>query len=190
MAMNPGSVPQPDGLIARLRALAADRWAERAWPRGGTLLNRGDPDRQVFVLTAGLVKLAYPTPAGDEWIKSFIADQGVFGGADGPGGSSRFSAIVLEPARVAALPSDWVAARAAEDPALSLQLAAFNAWLAARKQAREEALLCLSAEQRYLQMLRTEPALAARLPQGDIARYLRVTPVAFSRIKRRLAGSP
>jgi hypothetical protein len=25
-----------------------------------------------------------------------------------------------------------------------------------------------------------------RLPQGDIARYLRVTPIAFSRIKRRV----
>jgi hypothetical protein len=59
--------------------------------------------------------------------------------------------------------------------------------LVARKQQREEALLCDSAETRYRNMLKDEPALLARLPQGDIARFLRVTPIAFSRIKRRVS---
>jgi len=44
----------------------------------------------------------------------------------------------------------------------------------------------MSPEARY-RLLRTGAAAAlARLPQGDVARFLGVTPVAFSRIKRRL----
>jgi len=62
----------------------------------------------------------------------------------------------------------------------------FQAWLFERKRMREEELLCLSAEKRYLDFVSSEPILAQRLEQQEIAAYLRITPVALSRIKRRL----
>ena len=49
-------------------------------------------------------------------------------------------------------------------------------------------LLCRSAEERYRVFLAQEPALADRLTQSDIARYLGITAIALSRIRRRLAG--
>lgn len=54
-----------------------------------------------------------------------------------------------------------------------------------RKEVREKELLMLSAEQRYLNFIKEREGLAARLTDKDIAGYIRITPVALSRIKRR-----
>jgi CRP-like cAMP-binding protein len=90
---------------------------------------------------------------------------------------------------IARLPRPFVEARVAEDTATRAAFLAFSTWVLRRKQAREEALLCLSAEDRYRRMRADHPTLVARLPQGDIARFLGITPVAFSRVKRRVAGT-
>ena len=62
----------------------------------------------------------------------------------------------------------------------------FSAWVLRRKQAREAALLSMTPEARYRALLTHAPDALARLPQGDIARFLGITPIAFSRIKRRM----
>lgn len=178
-----------DCLIVQLLESRAQRdgiWQLRDYRRGTALHAQGAVHDGLFVLAAGLVKLTYLTAEGDEWIKSLIADRGLFGGFAPEPQRSRFSSIAVEPVIVAELPGDWLRAALATDPALASASAQFFAWLAERKQAREEALLCQTAEQRYRDLLAEEPGLLSRLPQGDIARYLRITPVAFSRIKRRL----
>lgn len=176
----------PEPLIAclRERAIAANLWQPCQHARGSQLLVQGKPCAELLVLLAGLVKLTYLTTDGDEWIKSFVVDKGVFGALKA--GSSRFGAVAIEPAIIVRLPTPWLLQALASDSLLAGEASAFNSWLIARKQAREEALLCQSAEERYRDMQRAEPRLLARLSQGDIARYLRVTPVAFSRIKRRM----
>lgn len=162
---------------------------QRRARQGETLLRQGDRPGVVLLLCEGLVKLSYASESGDAWIKSFIADRGLFG-CFRPDEELRFTATAVEDCRVVQVPTSWLAAAIASDPALAAGAAAFAAWLLDRKQAREEALLCLSPEDRLRLFLQQEPELVHRLPQGDIARYLRVTPVAFSRIKRRagLAG--
>lgn len=152
------------------------------------LFAAADPSTQLWVLESGLVKLHYLTAAGEDWVKSFIADRGLFtaSGDLAVDGVARFGATCLEPCRVAALPLAWVERTLAADPALRDDFARFGAWLQARKQRREEALLCASPEQRYRDFRDADAALAARLRQADIARYIGVTPVALSRIRRRL----
>lgn len=130
------------------------------------------------------MKLTYLTGLGDEWIKSFIMDKGLFGALDSL--ESRFGATAIETCDIVRLPSAWVRRVVASDRVLAEHSVKFSQWLLARKQQREEALLCDTVEVRYRRMLKEEAALLTRLSQGDIARYLRVTPVAFSRIKRRL----
>lgn len=180
----------PARLIDALSAAArAERgWTPQRYRKGQGLLAMGEVHDSLFVLEAGLVKLAYIAPDGDEWVKSFIVDHGLFGdfGADAATGS-RFAATAIEACDCVELPLPWVRERIAADPALAALVGAFLAWLGERKLAREQQLLCLSPEQRYRAFLAQSPALATRLTQGDIARYLRVTPVAFSRIKRRMA---
>lgn len=159
-------------------------WQIEPCVKGTQLLRQGEPCDQLFVLTRGLVKLTYLTASGDEWIKSFIVDQGLFGPLDEE--MSRFGASAVEACEVVRLPMGWARAAERVDQTFAMQVAAFSQWLFARKQQREEALLCDSAETRYRRMIENEPTLLARLPQGDVARFLRVTPIAFSRIKRRV----
>jgi CRP-like cAMP-binding protein len=173
-------------------ARALRRWAEaeRLWhlrpaSKGAQAFRDGE-GRHVHVLVSGLVKLTYTTESGDEWIKSLIVDEGVFGGQTEA--QAAYGATCLERSVIATLPFDRVEAAIVTNETLRRSWLAFSAWLLARKQAREQALLSMSPEARYRDLLATEPALATRLSQGDIARWLGITPVAFSRIKRRMAG--
>ena len=56
-----------------------------------------------------------------------------------------------------------------------------------KKETREFELLCLTAEDRYRRLVSSHPTLFARVTQNDVARYLGITPVGLSRIKRRVS---
>ena len=56
----------------------------------------------------------------------------------------------------------------------------------ARSHHRQPGPGLVGVEQRYGRFLAEEPALAARIPQKDLALYLGITPVALSRIRGRL----
>lgn len=178
-------------LIAALRpaAEAARLWQPRAFPRGATLFAEAERPTDLFLQLSGLVKLAYVTEDGQERLKSLIADTGVFAAAEAEDGPTGYAAHCLEPTVIVRLPRPFTEARLAEDAATRAAFLAFSTWILRRKQAREEALLCLSAEDRYRRMRTDHPALLSRLPQGDIARFLGITPIAFSRVKRRVAGN-
>lgn len=178
------------GLVAALRAPAeaARLWAERSLPKGGTAFAPGDRTGDVYLLLEGLMRLVYTTEDGSDWIKSFIIDCGVFSGsgASDTAGDS-YGAEAVEPCRFVRLPRAFVVDLVARDEDVRIAYASFQAWVIARKQAREAALLTLAPEAR-LRAIQTHAApVAARLPQGDIARFIGVTPVALSRIKRRIA---
>jgi len=193
--MNPGlsaanfDVAQLIDLLRRL-AVRDGRWAPRVRPKGSVLIRQGCESAELFVLLKGVVKLAYQTPAGDERIKSFIVDTGLFAAGD-PGHAhdpSRFTAECLEECEIVRLPLAWAGVQIAREPRLLAAYASFSAWVRRRKELREEALLCESAEERYRAFLATMPDLARRLRQGDIARFMGITPIALSRIKRRIAA--
>ncbi len=173
----------------RPRAEAARLWSPRDLPKGAAVFAPGDETADVFLLLSGLVKLVYITQGGDAWIKSFILDRGVFSGrgASDAGPGESYGADCLEPCQIIRLPRPFVMEAVAGDAGLRAAYDDFAAWVLARKQAREAALLVQTPEARYRALRANAPAALARLPQGDVARFLGVTPVAFSRIKRRVA---
>lgn len=179
-----------DMLIAPLRARACREklWRPYEHQKGDIILQHGDAVSDIFILETGLVKLVYPVANGDEWIKSFIVDQGIFGSVDEGDAAqpSRFSAQTIEIGSHVRLPLRWIKQAVSASAELTDAYVAFSGWVRRRKEEREEALLCASAEENYRRFLLENASLAQRLPQGDIARYLGVTPVAFSRIKRRM----
>lgn len=59
---------------------------------------------------------------------------------------------------------------------------------AMKQERREMELLSLSAEDRYRLLIERSPELLDRVKQKDIARYLGITPVALSRIRKRMGG--
>ena len=165
-------------------------WQPKEYAARDVVLLQGDANSAIYVQVSGLTKLTYISSDGDEWIKSFVADAGLFGTlSDSNSSGSRFGAVAIEPSVIVKLSASWVREQMERDAALAALTAQFTAWLAERKQLREEMLLCSNPEERYLSMLRNDAPLISRLPQGDIARFLRITPIAFSRIKRRLRES-
>lgn len=172
----------------RLHAEQAGLWRPVTYEKSASIDWRENGDA-VIILQSGMLKLTYLTASGDEWIKSFIVDQGLCGSIGEGDADVSYRIVCLEPSIVVRLSRDWVRARAASDPRLQAVAAGFWSWLSARKRDRESALLCLNATDRYLEMKAAEPPLVERLPQGDIARYLGITPIAFSRLKRRLRGN-
>lgn len=176
----------PAALIDLLRGHVerAGSWRPIGYAKGQTIDAGEDAGARLFVVEEGLVKLSYVTSGGDERIKSFITAPGLFD-QDSAVTDPAIAATCLEASRIVVLPLSWVRTIASADPAVQQAVDAFWLWLSAKKRMRESALLCSTPLQRFDRFKADEPRLAARLSQGDIARYLGITPIAFSRLKRR-----
>ena len=57
-----------------------------------------------------------------------------------------------------------------------------------QKQNQQIELLTLSAEQRYLNLLKRQPHIVQRTPQKYIASFLGITPESFSRIRKNISN--
>lgn len=159
---------------------------------GQTLFRDGERQPYVYVVRCGLLKMVYDTPDGKEWIKAFAQEGLMFGSVTAlqPNGVTSFSVVAMGAATVERFDHATIAELADRHlPWQRLLRRAFEVY-GARKEKRERELLVLSAQQRYLQFLADHPGLDARIPQKDLAAYLRVTPVALSRIKGRLRRAP
>lgn len=161
----------------------------RRLPAGATLFDAGVPWPWLGVVRRGLVKLVYLKADGSERIKSFIAEGGFFASLAGlaPGGRTSFAAVAMEPLEVELLGYDALRELGDRHIAWQRALRAGIEHYGARKEKRERELLTLTAIDRYRLFLDEEAALAARIPQKDLALYLGVTPVALSRIRGRIA---
>lgn len=160
--------------------------------KGRDIICQGEVCADVFLMTQGLVKFHYLTHDGKEWVKSFVADFGLLGSrmSQSLGEPSPFSITCLEDSTLIVLPYDRFEDACIHNPALSKIAFRFFQWLGLKKEIREHDLLCLSAEDRYLKFIRENVSLAGRITQVDMARYLGITPIALSRIKRRVAAYP
>ena len=135
--------------------------------------------------------MVYETPNGDSWVKGF-AEAGIcFASltALADHGATSFSAYAEVASHVEMI--DYAALQQLADRHIQWQRAMSNAYklYGQRKEQREMELLTLSPQERYRNFLRNYPALATVIRQRDIASYVRVTPVALSRIKSRLKAS-
>lgn len=93
---------------------------------------------------------------------------------------------VLQPTRATAFDLDELEALRMRDPAVSRYLMARLVAMNAARLGHEAALVQQSAEQRYVDLLRRQPALLDTVKLQDVARWLGITPIALSRIRRRL----
>lgn len=155
--------------------------------KGTFLLRQHEKNQQLFFIERGLVKAFYETLEGKEFIKSFIAEGGFIASMQAvvAGSANAFSVLALEDCAVLEVPVSVFTGPLADDPVVLQKLNQALLQLAMKKEQREYEFLCLSPEQRYLAFCEREPGLMARLTQQDIARYLGITPVALSRIRKR-----
>lgn len=148
----------------------------------------GDAAAAVHFVRRGLVKLAYVTPDGEEWIKNFSYENTYFAsiGALQAAGRATFDAIALEPTVIERIGYGSLLEFAERHMPWQRALRRGLELYGARKEQRERELLVLSATERYASFLREQPSVAERVPLHELARYLGITAVALSRIRRRL----
>ncbi len=157
--------------------------------KGKYLFRQHQGSASLFFVEQGLVKAFYETQDGKEFIKSFIKEGQFIGSlqalvAHQP---NSFSVIALENCIVKEISSSQLMESFGSAAHASVWLNEFLLSLAMKKEQREYEFLCLSAEERYLLFCQRDADLVPRLSQLDIARYLGITPVALSRIRRRLS---
>jgi CRP-like cAMP-binding protein len=158
--------------------------------KGTCLFHQHHEPANLFFIEQGLVKAFYETRDGKEFIKSFIREGQIIGSlqalfADRP---NSFSVVALEDCVVLEIPKAHLLGVAGENREFQTLMNEQLLALAMKKEQREYELLCLSAEERYQLFCEREADLVPRLAQVDIARYLGITPVALSRIRKRLRG--
>jgi len=160
----------------------------RHFPKGAFLFRQGDSGGNLFFIQSGLVKAYYETLDGKEFIKSFLTEGEFIASmqATVAGNPNSFTVLSLEDSIVIDIPKQAVLNLVTNNPDLTDVLNTMLLKLAMKKERREYELLCMSPEERYLLFCEREVGLLGRLSQNDIARYLGITPVALSRIRRRV----
>ncbi len=155
---------------------------------GETLFLSGMACPYVYFVETGIIKMIYETCDGDAWVKAFAAEDRFFTSLAAllPGGVTSFSAVAACPASVESLPYHLLDQLGDKHPQWQRALRKGFELYGFRKEARERDLLTLSAEERYQRFIEEYPHIAERVTDRDIAGYVRVTPVAISRIKARI----
>lgn len=159
--------------------------------RDQALFLAGEANPHVFVVNAGIVRMVYETRGGDHWIKGFAEPGTCFASLTAleDNGVASYSAYASTEAEVDRVDYRLLTQLADRHPPwMRVMSNAFRVY-GQRKEQREMELLTMSAEERYLAFVRRHPQLAAAVRQRDIASYVRVTPVALSRIRSRLIRS-
>jgi len=139
----------------------------------------------------GLLKSFYTSPDGKEFIKSFIVPSDIIGSLVSArnGSGSSFSLICLEPSTLIRIPFSTIVTYSKIDTEIANAMIDMLLDFAMKKESREFEFLCLSAEQRFDLLKEKYPFILEKVTQNDIARYLGITPVALSRIRKRMRES-
>lgn len=155
---------------------------------GEYLFQQGDPNDSLFFIKQGLLKAFYNTHDGNEWVKSFLSEGDMIGSLQSivGRGAASFSLLCLEDCDLLQIAGANFLSRISEHPQFFQAVNQMLLQLAMKKERREYELLCLSAEERYQVFCEREGHLLGRLPQQEIAKYIGITPVALSRIRKRL----
>jgi len=182
-------------LVQSLSPAPAEEWTwldsqleARTFEPGEALFRLNGTDAGIHFVRRGLVRYFYLTEDGRERNHTFAAEGNLVGCLPVIAGSGpcSFTVEVLEPTQTLLIPSPTVREFDTRHECWSRFKLRLMEHVALRKAAREAELLTETAEERYQRFMTQYGALAERLPQYHIASYLGITPVALSRIRRRI----
>lgn len=158
------------------------------YKEGQLLITQGQPAPKLFFLLKGYVRYMSVSEDGKEFTQSFASAPGIAGSTRAMTRSvcSLFSVEALED--VLCLEFSW------QDFFSKMKdqdgfLYAYNQLLEnlfINKEEREYAFVQHSAEQRYLNFLKENSSLVNKLPLKMIASHIGITPIALSRIRKKL----
>lgn len=160
---------------------------EVEYQAGDFLFHQAEYEPNLFWIRKGLVKMAFFQSDGKEFVKSFLVENELAGSLlsvvfEKP---SPYACICLESSLITKIPYAMIRELTNQSLAMKEIELSFIQQLTARKEDREYQFLCLTPEQRYLTFIEQYPSVYRRISQIELARFLGITPVALSRIKKR-----
>jgi CRP-like cAMP-binding protein len=156
---------------------------------GQSVFRTGERDKYIYVLEKGVLKALYLSETGNELIKSFVLPGEIIGSLASAhwGEVTTFDLIALETSVLICLDFGHLYQHAGSDLQLARDVIDRLLLYGRQKERRERELLTLSAEGRYRSLLDEFPSVLDQVKQKDIARFLGITPVALSRIRKKMS---
>ncbi len=151
------------------------------------LIRIGEKPANFYVIRSGLVRYYYAAHNGKVWNKVFFRE-GQFSGSlnalitDGP---CRYNIAAVEDTEVYALPLNLIHRKVGVHQQLHELKSRLTEEMFLRNESREALLLTCDARARYQWLLDNERWLLARVSQYQLASYLGMDAVSFSRIKNK-----
>lgn len=172
----------------KLKAFLNDYGRRVTYEKGEHVFHQGDLDCFLYVIECGVLKAYYGASDGKERVKSFLLRGDIIGSlksiltTDG----CRLNLVCLDDCSLLKIEFDVLYKESRDDLELSHEIIDFLIEFGLKKETREYEFLCLSPEERYLELLKKTPHLFDLVSQNEIAHYLGITPVGLSRIKKRV----
>jgi len=167
----------------------ADKFYPRVLSKNSFLLREGEPALLAGFVTKGVVREYFTNQEGREFNKNF-AFQGEFTGSYLDLISQKPSTVSIQAmARTEILTAPFQDIAEIFDSSYHWQRFARKLveQLFEKKARREYQLATMSAKNRYETFASENPEMLDSLPHYQIASYLAITPVAFSRIRKRVS---
>ncbi|GAA6154178.1 Crp/Fnr family transcriptional regulator [Pseudoteredinibacter isoporae] len=156
--------------------------------KGECLIEQGLGAPNIYFLTTGLVRYFSVSEEGKEFTQSFSSAPGIAGSTRAMilGTEALFSIEVLDD--VLCWQFEWQPFfnTMKGQPGFLEAYSRLMEQMFANKEAREYYLLQKSAEQRYLEFVDEHPGLSELVPLKVVASYIGITPIALSRIRKKL----
>ncbi|WP_299589336.1 Crp/Fnr family transcriptional regulator [uncultured Microbulbifer sp.] len=158
--------------------------------KGHYLIRQGQPASKIYFMLSGYARYMSVSPDGKEFTQSFACAPCVAGSTRAMTRKTRalFSIEALDD--VLCLGFEWpdFFEKMKDQPGFLLAYSTLLESMFIKKEEREYSFVQLSAEQRYLDFLEQNPQLRERLPLKMIASYIGITPIALSRIRKKING--
>ena len=156
--------------------------------KGDYLFQQGDFANRLYFLHTGLVRYVSVSDEGKEFTQTFAKGPRIIGSTKSMVTQAKvlFSIQALEDCVVSSYSWRDFYAQMRDDKAFLECYAHFLETIFIHKEERESAFVKHSAERRYLDFCADFPELKSTIPQQHIASYIGITPVALSRIRKKL----
>ena len=181
-------------LLARAAFSAEDlafiepRFAPRRLAAGDFLQRGGEVPRHAAFVARGCLRSFVIDPKGKEHVVQFAPEEWWLADSIslGTGAPSRYFFAAIEDSDLLLIDAEGHQQIIERVPGYSAAMRTGLQKHAAAKDLRIVKTLSATAEERYLDFMRTFPTVAQRVPQWMVASYLGVTPETVSRIRKRL----
>lgn len=162
--------------------------SEKFMAKGGLFIREGQIPNKFAFVTQGLFRYYYVDDKGNEFTKGFFSEKSFITAysAMAKGIGSYYSIEALEDASIIVI--DYTAWKILfnNHPCWSYFLLSLLEKGYIKKEKREREFLLLNAEERYKSFLQEYPGFDKRIKQHLIASYLGITPVALSRVRKKM----